>query len=172
MVKSEVNEITREWLLERGACVWDVDAFLRLFGGAAAPVSLEALERARAAGLNVLWLGLQMATPEILAGFIAFTVQQRRELLASHGLGQVAPADWRKRAERMHREWEDRGDHATRNIAAGLREMARDADIEATPARAERAARAAGRLAALTDGEKAVEDAQVAWLSEKLEVRS
>ena len=165
--------ITGEWLAQQGACGREFDRFLAEWGGEA-DVTRASLERAKALGLNLLWLGCQIADARTLRAFVGFTLTQRRPALAAL-LGQGAPirigaAKLRRQAAEAWASWAETGSIAARSLAVALREAARDVALEEpTVAEAEEAGRAARRAISYAGmDEQVAADAQIEWLAEKV----
>ncbi len=163
--------VTRDWLAQRKACGPDLRRALATFGESI-PVSAETMTRAEELGLNLLWLGCQMADEAVRREFVAFTLEQR--LPALERLLEKVPPPGRKAlraaAATAWRRWAETEDIEARSLATALREAARDMGVRRpTPGQAQEAALAAQRAVSYAGmDQEAARQEQLEWLAGRL----
>lgn len=170
-----MKSISRKWIEQQGACGPDYQRALEMLAGKDAEALVPALvDRARAAGVNLLWVGCRLLSSKQLSEFVAFTVAKRRSMLEIL-LGSAPPASSKALRAESRDEWgiwTSTGDVPARSRATVLRETARDMDNRSpTPAQAEEAALAALRAVSYAGEDQASARSELEdWLAQKLVV--
>ncbi len=161
--------IRRDWVASLGACGTDYERAVQLFGEGV-DLSPASVARARAAGLNLLWMAVRLLDEPGRAAFMAYTVTERTRLLTVL-LGQAPPkgtAALRKAATAAWHRWATAipEDLASRSLAIVLRELARDIELGApTPAELEEAGLAVLRARSYAGEDQIpMRDAMVDWI--------
>ena len=75
-----MNTITRDWLLERHACIRQVNAFCKLWPDGV-ELTKEVAERAYEAGLYTVWVACHLMTPAQRRQFTIFVLRQHQPCL-------------------------------------------------------------------------------------------
>ena len=162
------------WLRETGACTPQFLRFAERFGQEEIAVTAESVAAAREAGLDLLWIGTMLATPEQRRRFVTFTIEQRRAALEQL-LGEPATsADelrLRELAAAAWADWCETGNIQARSLGIALREAARDMTVLAPSAEQARQAALAALRALSYSGEEDQRPfrlAQEDWLAAEL----
>lgn len=163
--------VTRDWLLGQRACPSDYAAFRREFGEEAA-ITRENFERARALGLNLLWLGCHMLDRARRQVLVRHTLALRRAALNAL-LGREAPTDataLNEEADEALQGWAAGGDLRLRGLAVAMRDAARDGALtEPSPYEGYEAALAALRAISCAGGDQAAAHAGLEdWLADRV----
>lgn len=161
--------IRREAVRALGACGDDYKRAVEMFGDFV-DLSPATVAQARAAGLNLLWMGVRLLDEPGRAAFMAYTLAERTRLLtvllgasppaSAAGLRQAGDAAWQQWATTTP------DDIDARSRATVLREAARDMEKQApTPAELESAGLAVQRAASYAGEDQIpMRDAMVDWI--------
>lgn len=172
-----MDTINREWLNERKARPGETARAEATFGPDMA-VTRANYERARAMGINLLWLGVRMTTPAQIGEFVEFTVAQRRAALIELATGlrgspPLNPLDVSsavQNAAEAEVEWGEGGGIAARSRMIAFGDLARDLELsKPTWAEAEESALAAQRAISYAGlDQEAAKREQIEWLASRL----
>ena len=161
--------IQRETVRALGACGDDYNRAVEMFGDFV-DLSPATVARARAAGLNLLWMGVRLLDEPGRAAFMAYTLAERIRLLTvllgaappagAEGLRQAGDAAWKRWSASTPEDFD------ARNRATVLREAARDmAKDSPTPAEIEAAGLSVQRAASYAGEDQIpIRDAMVDWI--------